>query len=107
VLLPAVVAARTRRRQRRRLTTVASVADVVGRLHVMVTVCIPAAWLKTTRAFRPLARHCSYSAENSAVETAGCGLKRAGSSSLPLTTLAHVAVGEIREETGREGAFNS
>jgi hypothetical protein len=86
---------------------VASVADVVGRLHVTVTTCIPAAWLKSTRAFRPLARQRSYSAEKSAVETAGCGLKQAGSTSLPLTTLAHVAVGEIREVAGREGAFSS
>ncbi len=85
----------------------ASVADVVGRLHVTVTTCIPAAWLKSTRAFRPLARQRSYSAEKSAVETAGCGLKQAGSTSLPLTTLAHVAVGEIREVAGREGAFSS
>jgi hypothetical protein len=111
MLLPAVVAARTRRRRRRRrrwrLTTVASVADVVGRLHVTVTICIPAAWLKTTRALRTLARHRSHSAKNSAVGTTGCGLKQAGSPSLPLTTLAHVAVGEIREVAGREGAFSS
>ncbi len=111
MLQPAVVAARTRRQRRRRrrwrLTTVASVADVVGRLHVTVTICIPAAWLKTMHALRPLARHRSYSAKNSAVETTGCGLKQAGSPSLPLTTLAHVAVGGIREVTGREGDFSS
>ncbi len=75
----------------------AAVADVVGRLHVMVMTCTPAAWLNTTRAFKLLASQRSYSAEKSAVETAGCSLKQAGSSTLPLTTLAHVAVGETRE----------
>ncbi len=78
----------------------AAVADVVGRLHVMVITCIPAAWLNTTHAFKPLAKHRSYSAEKSAVETAGCGLKQAGSSTQPLTMLAHMAVGETREVAG-------
>ncbi len=64
--------------------------------------CVLAAWLNTTRAFKPLARHCSYSAEKSAEETAGCGLEQAGSSTLPLTTLAHVAVGETREVGGEK-----
>jgi hypothetical protein len=104
VLTPTVVATRPRcRRQqrwRRRLTPVVAAANVVGRLHVTVMTCVPAAWLNTTRAFRPLARHRSYSAEKSAVETAGCDLKQAGSSTLPLTTLAHVAVGETREVGG-------
>jgi hypothetical protein len=86
---------------------VAAVAEDVGRLHVTVMTCIPAAWLNTTRAFKPLARQRSYSAVKSAVETAGCSLKQAGSSTLPLTTLAHVAVGKTREVAGGEGALNS
>ncbi len=97
------VAARPRRRRRRRrwwrFLAVAAIADVVGRLQVMVTTWRPAAWLNTTRAFRPFARQRSYNAEKSALETAGCDVGRAGFStlvhSLPLTTSAHV--GETRE----------
>ncbi len=102
VLLPAVAAARPRRRRRRRrcLTTVAAVAEGVGRLHVTVMTCKPAAWLNTTRAFKPLARQRSYSAVKSALETVGCSLEQAGTSMLPRTTLAHVAVGETREVAG-------
>jgi hypothetical protein len=74
---------------------------IVGRLQEMVTTWRPAAWLKTMRAFRPLARQCSNSAENSAVETVSCGVGQAGPSTFthtpPLTTLAHVAVGETRQ----------
>ncbi len=66
----------------------------VGRLHVMVTTWRPAAWLNTMQAFRPLARQCSYSAEKSVVETAGCGVGQTGPSMLahtpPLTMLAQV-----------------
>jgi hypothetical protein len=55
------------------------------------------------RAFKPLAKQHSYSAQKSAVETAGLG--QTGPSMLahtpPLTTLAHVAVGETREVGGR------
>jgi hypothetical protein len=47
-----------------------------------------------------VARHRAYSAEKSAVETAGSGLKQAGSSTPPLTMLAHMAVGETREVGG-------
>ncbi len=75
-------------------------ANDAGRLHVTVMNCVPAEWLNTKRTFRPLARHRLYSAEKSAVETAGCDLEQAGSSMLPLTTLAHVAVGETREVGG-------
>jgi hypothetical protein len=75
----------------------------VGRLQETVAIWIPATWLKTTRALRPLAKQRSYSAEKSAVETAGVG--QTGPSTLahapPLTTLAHVAVGETREVGGR------
>ncbi len=77
------------------------------RLHVTVMTCNPAAWLNTTPAFKPLARQHSYSAEKSEVETVGCSLEQAGSSTLPLTTLAHVAVGETREVAGREGPLIS
>jgi hypothetical protein len=74
---------------------------------VTVMTCVPAAWLNTTCAFRPLARHRSYNAEKSAVEIAGCDVKQAGSSMLPLSTLAHVAVGETREVGGREESLVS
>jgi hypothetical protein len=61
-------------------------------------------------AFRPLARQCLYSAEKSVVETAGGGLEQAGSTTLvhapPLTTLAHVAVGETKEVGGRGEAWD-
>jgi hypothetical protein len=74
----------------------------VGRLQETVAIWVPATWLKITRAFRPLAKQRSYSAEKSAVETVGVG--QAGPSTLahapPLTTLAHVAVGETREVGG-------
>jgi hypothetical protein len=77
--------------------------DVVGRLHVTVTTCRLAAWLNTTRVFKPLARQRSYSAEKSALETAGCGVGQTGPSAhahkSPLTTFAHV--GETREVGGR------
>jgi hypothetical protein len=91
----------------------------VGRLQDRVTLWIPAAWLNIRRAFKPLARQRSYSAEKSALETAGCGVGPAGAGCVvgqagppapahmsPLTTLAHVAVGETREVGGREGACN-
>jgi hypothetical protein len=76
----------------------------VGRLQNTMTTWRPVAWLNTTRACSPLARQCSYSADKSAVETAGSGLEQAGSPMLvhapPLTTLTHVAVGENREVGG-------
>jgi hypothetical protein len=61
----------------------------------------------TTRAFKPLAMHRSYKAENSAMETAGCVVLQAGSTPLPLATLAHVAVGELSEVRRREEALVS
>jgi hypothetical protein len=79
---------------------VAEVGEGVDMLHVTVMICKPAAWLNTTRAFKPLARQRSYNAVKSALETVGCSLEQAGSSMLPLTTLAHVAVGETREVAG-------
>ncbi len=84
-----------------------AVAEDAGRLHVTVMICVLAAWLKTTRAFKPLARHRSYNAEKSAMETAGCVVEQAGSPTLPLTTLAHVAVGEPSEVEGREETLDS
>ncbi len=59
------------------------------------------------RAFKPLAMHRSYKAENSAMETAGRVVLQAGSTQLPLATLAHVAVGELSEVRGREEALVS
>ncbi len=82
-------------------------ADDAGRLHVTVMVCIPAAWLKTTRAFKPLAMHRSYKAEKSAMETVGCVVEQAGSSMLPLATLPYVAVGKPSEVEGREETLDS
>ncbi len=107
VLASTVVVARPRRRRRQRrrwrLLAVAAIADVVGRLHVMVATWRPAVWLNTTHAFKPFARQRSYSAEKSALETAGCDVGRAGISTLahssPLTTSAHV--GETREVWGQ------
>jgi hypothetical protein len=94
---------RRRRRRRRRLLAVAAVVGVVGRLHVTVTTWRPAAWLNTTRAFKPLARQRSYNAEKSALETVGCGVGQAGISTLahspPLTTSAHV--GDCSEVGGQ------
>ncbi len=92
VLTPTVVAARPRRcrRWRRCLPAVAAVADGVGTLQVTVTTWIPAAWQYTSCVLRPLARNLSYNSEKSEVETSGCGVKQAGSSTLahapPLTT---------------------
>jgi hypothetical protein len=74
-------------------------------MHVMVTVCRPAAWLKDTRTFSPLSIHLPYKAEKSAAEMGGSGLGQVSSPTLvttpPLTTLAHV--GEAREVGGGEG----
>jgi hypothetical protein len=90
----------------------------VGRLQDMVMLWMPAAWLNIRRAFKPLARQRSYSDEKSALETAGCGVGPDGAGCVvgqagtpapapsPLTTLAHVAVGETREVGGREGVCN-
>ncbi len=103
VLALVEVAARPRRRRRWRFLAVAAIADVVGRLQVMVATWKPAAWLNTTRAFGPFTRQRSYNAEKSALETAGCDVGRAGVSTLahsfPLTTSAHV--GETREVWGQ------
>ncbi len=92
---------------RRRRLFPAVAADVEGsdKKHVRVTVCRPAAWLKDTRAFKPLSKHLPYKAEKSAAVTGGNGLETAGSPMLepmpPLTTPAHV--GETREVGGGEG----
>jgi hypothetical protein len=55
------------------------------------------------RAFKPLARQCSYNAEKSVVETAGCGVGQTSPFMLahmpPLTRLAHV--GKAREVGGK------
>jgi hypothetical protein len=106
LLASTVVAARPRRRRRRRrqrFVAVVAIVDVLGRLHMMVATWIPAAWLNTTRAFKPFARQHSYNAEKSALETAGCGVGQAGTSMLahssPLTTSA--LVGETREVGGQ------
>jgi hypothetical protein len=59
----------------------------------------PAAWLEATWAFRPLAKHRSYSAINLAAVTAGCCSGLVFFTALapsPLATLAHVvARGEL------------
>jgi hypothetical protein len=103
---------RWRRRWRRRFSAMA-ILVAVGRLQDRVILWIPAAWLNIRRAFKPLARQRSYSAEKSALETAGCGVGPAGAGCVvgqagspapapsPLTMLAHVAVGETREVGGR------
>ncbi len=95
------------RRQRFPAVVVGEVA--VGRLQETVNTCRPEAWQNVRRALKPLAKQRSYSPEKSAVETAGCGVGQAGSSTLaqtsPLTMLAHVAVGETREVRGREEMF--
>jgi hypothetical protein len=54
-----------------------------------------------------MARHHAYSAEKSAVETAGSGLKQAGSSTPPLTMLTHMAVGETREVGGEKKSWTA
>jgi hypothetical protein len=68
-------------------------------MHDRDRVWCPAAWLKATRAFRPLAKHRSYSAVNSAAVTAGCCSGHVFFTVLapsPLATLAHVvARGEL------------
>jgi hypothetical protein len=96
-------------RRRRRLPAVAVDVVEAGRMHVTVTVCKPAAWFNTTRAFSPLSMHCSYKAEKSAADMDGGGLRQAGSptqvATPPLTTLAHV--GEVREVGGRGEGFSS
>jgi hypothetical protein len=75
-----------------------------GRLQETVAVWSPATWLKITRALKPLAKQRSYSDWKSAVDIAGVG--QAGPSTLahapPLTTFAHLAVGETWE-VGRRG----
>jgi hypothetical protein len=86
---------------------VVAAADDAGRLHVTVMICVPAEWLKTTHAFKPLARHRAYNAEKLAMETADCVVEQAGSSMLPLATLAHMAVGEPSEVEGREETLDS
>jgi hypothetical protein len=96
-----------RRRRRRLFTAVAAYMEETGKVHVIVTVCRPAAWLKDTRAFSPLSMHRSYKAEKSAEETDGGGLEQAGSptqvTTPPLTTLVHV--GEAREVGGAGEGF--
>jgi hypothetical protein len=84
---------------------VAAVLVDVGRLQDTVMTWTPEAWLNITCAYSPLTRKRSYSAEKSAIETAGSGLEQAGSPTLahapPQTTLAHMAVGETREMGGK------
>jgi hypothetical protein len=98
---------RRRRQWRRLFTAVAADMEETGKVHVIVTVCRPAAWLKDTRAFSPLSMHRSYKAEKSTEETDGGGLEQAGSptqvTTPPLTTLAHV--GEAREVGGAGEGF--
>jgi hypothetical protein len=90
---------RRRRWRRRRFPAAAADPAGTGKVHVSDRAWRPAAWLKTTRALRPLAKHRSYSARNSAAVTAGCCCGRAVFTALapsPLATLAHVvARGEL------------
>ncbi len=111
-LAPSVRVARPRRqrqwRRRRRLAAVATaVMDGRGKLQVTVVTCVSAAWLKIMQVLSLLARQRSYNAEKSAVEIAARVLVQAGCSTLsrttPLTTLAHVVVGEIWEVGGWGG----
>jgi hypothetical protein len=122
VLAPTVMAARRRprwRRRRRRRFSAMAILVAVGRLQDRVTLWRPVAWLNIRQAFKPLAKQRLYSAKKSAVETAGCGVGRAGAGCVvgqagppapahtsPLTTLAHLAVGETREVGGRGGPYN-
>ncbi len=77
----------------------AEVSAGTGKLQETVNIWRPATWLNTTRAFKPLAKHLSYSAVNSAAMKAGCcaGLEGFGAHApSPRTTLAHVgARGEL------------
>jgi hypothetical protein len=88
-----------RRWRRRRLPAAAEVSAGTGKLQETVNVWRPAAWLNTTRAFKPQAKHLSYSAVNSAAMKAGCcaGLEDFGAHApSPRTMLAHVgARGEL------------
>jgi hypothetical protein len=85
--------------QRRRFPAAAADPAGTGKMHVRDRVWRPAAWLKATRALRPLAKHRSYSSINSAAVTAGCCCGRAIFTTLapsPLATLAHVVTrGEL------------
>jgi hypothetical protein len=64
-LTPKVEVALQRRRWRRRFrfAAMAELGTDVGRLQETMAIWIPATWLKTTRAFRLLAKQRSYSAE--------------------------------------------
>jgi hypothetical protein len=70
-----------------------------GKLQETVNIWRPAAWLNTTQAFKPLPKHLSYSAVNSAAMTAGCcaGLEDFNAHApSPRTMLAYVgARGEL------------
>jgi hypothetical protein len=99
----AVVAAlprfRQRRWRRRRFPAAAADPAGTGKMHDRDRVWHPAAWLKATRALRPLAKHRSYSAVNSAAVTVGCcsgGVLFTALAPSPLALLAHVvAHGEL------------
>ncbi len=90
----AVVALPRLRRQRWRLRCFPAAAvdsAGTGKVHNSDNVWRPAAWLKTTRAFRPLTEHRSYSAVKSAAVMAGCCSGRVFSTThdpSPLSTLA-------------------
>jgi hypothetical protein len=99
----AAVAALPRPRcQRRCPLAAAEVTAGAGMLHVIVRTWFPAAWMNTTRAFKPQAVHLSYSAIKSAEEMAGCCLVQMGSTAraptLPLAMLAHV--GSLARQRG-------
>jgi hypothetical protein len=86
---------RRRRWRRRRFPAAAVNSAGAGKVHDIDSVWRPSTWLKTSGAFRPLAKHLSYSAVKSAAVTAGCCCRHVFSSTddpSPLTTLAHVGV---------------
>jgi hypothetical protein len=79
--------------ERRRLPVEAEVSAGAGKVNKTVNIWCPAVWLNTTRAFKPLARHRSYSAVKSAAMTAGCCDRHevfTAHAPSPLTMLAHV-----------------
>jgi hypothetical protein len=88
-----------RRWGQRRFPDTSKVSAGAGKMHETVNVWRPAAGLKTTWAFRLLARHRLYSAVKSAAMTAGCCDGRVFFTACepsPVTMLAHVgAHGEL------------
>ncbi len=103
----ATVSAPPRPRRRRRIPAATEVSAGAGKLQDTDSTWRPAAWLKTTRAFKPLARHRSYSAKNSVAMPAGCSGRVCSSARAPSPRTTLPTWGRVTSCRGGDGTADN